>query len=187
MVGIELGIVAHTIFVELSNITGSEPPLTPFFKKRCWAANAVQDLAILSKISLNQTTQKYILVLTYFVQTLIWLLKKYNYDYLVTFAIGSPPRIISPRGLGLSITLYSPSSQSTSLASTPAIGFPAVSVLKSEFSITVPVQVLSVKLYPWNENTFQHNEEPKLYSFIRINEMPISILPGQLLHLSRPL
>ena len=58
LVGIELVIVPLTIFVELSNITGSEPPLTPFFEKRWWAANAVQDLSILSEISLNQTTQK---------------------------------------------------------------------------------------------------------------------------------
>ena len=71
LVGIELEIVLLTIFVELSNITGSEPPLTPFFKKRWWAANTVQDLSILSKISLNQTTQKYMLVLTYFWGTII--------------------------------------------------------------------------------------------------------------------
>ena len=77
-------------------------------------------------------------------------LSKVNEEYFLckycTLAMGSPARSISPLGLGLSVTLYSPSSQSTSLASIPAIGFPAVSVVSSEFSITVPEHVLSVKL-----------------------------------------
>ena len=44
--------------------------------------------------------------------------------------------------------LYPPSSQSTSFTSSPVMGFPTVPALMSSFSITVPVQELSVRLYP---------------------------------------